>query len=77
MGARVLLAGQGGREHAVAWKLSQSPEVDEIYVAPGNGGTSQVATNVPIGPRDIDGLVQAAADLNIDFYLATITASGS
>lgn len=72
MGARVLLVGQGGREHAVAWKLRQSPEVDEIYVAPGNGGTSQVATNVPIGPRDIDGLVQAAADLNIDFYLATM-----
>lgn len=72
MGARVLLVGQGAREHAVAWKLSQSAEVDEIYVAPGNGGTSQVATNVPIGPRDIDGLVQAAADLNIDFYLATM-----
>ena len=72
MGTRVLLVGQGAREHAVAWKLSQSPEVDAIYVAPGNGGTSQVATNVPVGPRDIDGLVQAAADLDIDFYLATM-----
>ena len=72
MGARVLLVGQGGREHAVAWKLRQSPDVDAIYVAPGNGGTSRIATNVDVGPRDIDGLVQAASDLNIDFYLATM-----
>ena len=72
MGARVLLVGMGAREHAVAWKLRQSPDVDAIYVAPGNAGTAQVATNVPIGPKDIDALVQAAADLNIDFYLATM-----
>ena len=72
MGARVLLVGQGGREHAVAWKLRQSPDVDAIYVAPGNGGTSRIATNVDVGPRDIDGLVQAASDLSIDFYLATM-----
>ena len=72
MGARVLLVGMGGREHAVAWKLRQSPDVDAIYVAPGNAGTAQVATNVPIGPKDIDALVQAARDLNIDFYLATM-----
>ena len=72
MGARVLLVGMGAREHAVAWKLRQSPDVDAIYVAPGNAGTAQIATNVPIGPKDIDALVQAAADLNIDFYLATM-----
>ena len=72
MGARVLLVGMGGREHAVAWKLRQSPDVDAIYVAPGNAGTAQVATNVPIGPKDIDALVQAARVLNIDFYLATM-----
>ena len=72
MGARVLLVGMGAREHAVAWKLRQSPDVDEIFVAPGNGGTSQVATNVPIGPREIDELVAAASDLGIDFYLATM-----
>ena len=72
MGARVLLVGQGGREHAVAWKLSQSRDVDAIYVAPGNGGTSQIATNVDVGPKDIDGLVAAASDLSIDFYLATM-----
>ncbi len=72
MGARVLLAGMGAREHAIAWKLRQSPDVDEIYVAPGNAGTAQVATNVSVSPRDIDGLVNAARDLNIDFYLATM-----
>ena len=72
MGARVLIVGMGGREHAIAWKLRQSPDVDAIYVAPGNAGTAQVATNVPIGPKDIDALVQAARDLNIDFYLATM-----
>ena len=72
MGARVLLVGQGGREHAVAWKLRQSGDVDAIYVAPGNAGTAQLATNVDVAPRDIDGLVEAARELDIDFYLATM-----
>lgn len=72
MGARVLMVGMGAREHAVAWKLRQSPDVDEIFVAPGNAGTAQVATNVPIAPKDIDGLLEAANSLEIDFYLATM-----
>jgi phosphoribosylamine--glycine ligase len=62
----------GGREHAIAWKLGQSPEVDEIFIAPGNAGTAMLGTNIPVQPKDIDGLVKAAADHNIDFYLATM-----
>ncbi len=72
MGSRVLLVGMGGREHAIAWKLSQSPLVDEIFIAPGNPGTAEYGTNVPVQPRDIEGLVRAAKEHNIDFYLATM-----
>ncbi len=68
---RVLLVGSGAREHAVAWKLRQSPLVGEIFIAPGNGGTSAFGTNLAIQAKDIEGLVKAARDLRIDFYLAT------
>ena len=71
MSARVLLAGSGGREHAVAWKLAQSPLVGEIFVAPGNGGTAQCGTNLPLKADDIDGIVRAAKGLRVDFYMAT------
>lgn len=72
MGSRVLLVGMGGREHAIAWKLSQSPEVDELFIATGNPGTAEFGTNLPYQPRDIDGIVRAAKEHNIDFYLATM-----
>lgn len=72
MSARVLLVGSGGREHAVAWKLSQSPKVGEIFVAPGNAGTAQVATNIDARPTDIDAIVAAAREHRIDFYLSTM-----
>jgi phosphoribosylamine--glycine ligase len=68
----VLLVGNGGREHAIAWKLAQSPAVGEVFIAPGNAGTATVGTNVPVQPRDIDGIVKAAVDLRIDFYLASM-----
>ncbi|WP_243367638.1 phosphoribosylamine--glycine ligase [Fundidesulfovibrio soli] len=58
----VLLVGSGGREHALAWKLSQSPLVSTLFVAPGNGGTALVARNVPIKDTDIDALVAFAKD---------------
>jgi phosphoribosylamine--glycine ligase len=72
MGSRVLLVGGGAREHAIAWKLHQSPHVDDLFVAPGNGGTARLATNIPVQPRDIDGLLKAAKEHRIDFYLASM-----
>ncbi len=51
---KILLLGSGGREHALAWKISQSPRVDNLFIAPGNAGTSQVGTNVPIKADDFD-----------------------
>ncbi len=67
-----MIVGNGGREHAVAWKLSQSPHVGEIFVAPGNPGTGSIGVNVPVKPTDIEGLVAAAKEHRIDFYLATM-----
>lgn len=62
----------GAREHAVAWKLRQSTKVDELFIAPGNAGTARLGTNLPVQPKDIDGLVAAAKEHRIDFYLATM-----
>ena len=58
---RVLIVGSGGREHALAWKLAQSPRVEKIFVAPGNGGTTTFAENVAIGVTDIRSLTAFAA----------------
>lgn len=66
---RILIIGSGGREHALAWKLKQSPEVSEIFVAPGNGGTASVAQNVPLSDGDIPALVAFAKDNDIDFVV--------
>ena len=66
----VLVVGAGGREHALAWKLAQSPIVEGIFVAPGNGGTAQLekTTNVDIatGP-DFSALVDFAVKNNVGF----------
>jgi len=56
----VLVIGSGGREHALCWKLSQNPGVDRVFAAPGNGGTAQVAQNVPVKDDDIAGLMALA-----------------
>ena len=60
MKTNILIIGNGGREHALAWKLAQSPRIGKLYVAPGNGGTRQVAENILIEANDIDGLAQFA-----------------
>jgi len=57
---KVLVVGNGGREHALCWKLSQSPRVDQVFAAPGNAGTAEEAANVPIAATDIAGLVKFA-----------------
>ena len=56
----VLIIGNGGREHALAWKIAQSPRVRQIFVAPGNAGTLQCAQNVDIATSDFDRLIKFA-----------------
>ncbi|HKO56323.1 MAG TPA: phosphoribosylamine--glycine ligase, partial [Thermoanaerobaculia bacterium] len=66
---RVLVVGQGGREHAICWKLKQSPLVREIYAAPGNAGIASVADVVQIGVADIIELADFAEKLKIDLTI--------
>ena len=54
---KVLIVGSGGREHAIAWKVAQSPKVDKIYCAPGNAGIEEYAECVNIGAMEFDKLV--------------------
>jgi phosphoribosylamine--glycine ligase len=63
---KVLILGSGGREHALAWKLRQSPRVAEIYCAPGNGGISETATCVPLKLSEQEALVAFAKENHID-----------
>jgi phosphoribosylamine---glycine ligase len=63
---KILVIGNGGREHAICWKLRQSPHVSEIFCAPGNAGTGSVATNVPIASNDIPALHSWVAKNEID-----------
>lgn len=52
----ILLLGSGGREHAFAWKMIQSPLCEKLFVAPGNAGTAAIATNVAMSPTDFDAI---------------------
>lgn len=63
---KVLVVGNGGREHALAWKIGQSHRVDQVFVAPGNAGTAADAENVAIAADDLDGIVQFAKKNAID-----------
>ena len=66
---KVLIVGSGGREHAIAWKVAQSPKVDKIYCAPGNAGIGQLAECVNIGAMEFDKLVAFAKEKEIDFTI--------
>ena len=67
---RILVIGSGGREHALVWKLKQSPRVSEVFVAPGNGGTAREgAINVAVDAGDLDGLVELARKEKIDLVV--------
>ncbi len=63
---RVLLVGSGGREHALAWKLRQSPLVSDLLIAPGNAGTAALGENVPIKAEDVAGLLELARTRQVD-----------
>ncbi len=65
----ILILGGGGREHAFAWKLSQSPKVSKIYIAPGNAGTSLLGTNLPIKVTDFDAIKAAVLEHHIDMVV--------
>ena len=68
---KVLIVGSGGREHALSWKISQSPKVTDIFVAPGNGGTEleEKITNINIDSSDIEGLINFAKSEQIDLTI--------
>lgn len=63
---KILIVGGGGREHAIAWKLSKENNVEKIYCAPGNAGIAKVAQCVNISDSDIENLVKFAKENNID-----------
>jgi phosphoribosylamine--glycine ligase len=66
---KVLLLGSGGREHALAWKLKQSPKLTELIIAPGNAGTAEIGTNIDINPNDFEAVKKVAIDNQIDMLI--------
>jgi len=65
----ILIVGSGGREHAMAWKIKQSPKLNQLFIAPGNAGTSLLGTNLPVGVSDFQGLKTAVLDNQIDLVV--------
>jgi len=66
---KVLVVGSGGREHAICWKLAQSPKITKLYCAPGNGGIADVAECVDIKATDVDAMVTWAWENKVDFVV--------
>lgn len=68
-GISILLIGSGGREHALAWKIAQSPKLSKLFIAPGNAGTASVGTNLNLNVSDFQAVKNAVLDNNIDLVL--------
>lgn len=66
---KILLLGSGGREHALAWKIAQSPKVEQLFIAPGNAGTSSVGGNVDIAATDFDALADFVVKQQVDMVV--------
>ena len=66
---KILLLGSGGREHALAWKIAQSPKVEQLFIAPGNAGTSSVGENVDIAATDFDALADFVVKQHVDMVV--------
>ena len=66
---KILIIGGGGREHALAWKMAQSPQLESLFIAPGNAGTAEVGTNVPIGVEDFQGIKKLVLDEGIELVV--------
>src|SRR3990167_11483252 len=67
---KILIIGSGGREHAVGWKVSQSPRAGQLFFAPGNAGTEKIGINVDIKATDVKALLEFAKKEKIDLTLA-------
>ena len=65
----ILIIGSGGREHAFAWKISQSPKINQLYIAPGNAGTAQFGTNLEISTTDFQAIRKVVLDKKIDMVV--------
>lgn len=66
---KLLLLGSGGREHALAWKIAQSPKIEKLYIAPGHAGTARVGENVPLKADDFDGIRRFVLEQGVDMVV--------
>ncbi len=65
----VLILGSGGREHTLAWKLAESPQLTQLFIAPGNAGTAKLGTNIPIGVSDFQAIKEAVLQYQIKLLI--------
>jgi len=65
----ILVVGSGGREHAMSWKIKQSPKVNQLFIAPGNAGTAELGENIPVGVSDFEGLKKVILEKKIDLVV--------